>query len=57
LIVLNNDNALRRTVSAIRQKFALLNSKGISASSNLLGFSDYRHRSLDFRELEQEQPR
>jgi hypothetical protein len=40
--------ARRRTVSPIRQKFALLNSKGISTIHDFVGFGDYRHQSVVF---------
>ena len=41
----------RRTVPAIRQKFALLISMGFSSIRNLFGFSDGRRQPLDFRDL------
>ena len=57
-IVLGNGNVLnstsnffctqRRTVARVRQKFPLLNSKENFVHPNLLGFSDYRQRLVDF---------
>jgi hypothetical protein len=41
--------ALRRTDSPVRQKFALLISKRNFGDSKFPGFSDYRHRLVDFR--------
>jgi hypothetical protein len=66
-IVLSNRNALnskrrffctrRRTVSQIRRKFPLLNSKENSLVQNLLGFSDYRYRLVDLRDHRQKAAR
>jgi hypothetical protein len=41
-------HAQSNTVRAIRQKFALLNSKASAPILNLLGFSDYRYRLIEF---------